>query len=146
MAVCTFFGHRDCPDSLRPRLRKILVELIEQRRVDLFYVGNQGGFDQMARGVLRELSRDYPHIRYAVVLAYVPGPDVSDPGPSETMLPEGIETIHPKYAISWRNDWMLRHSNFVVAYVAHSWGGASRFARKAEQTGKPVFNLAQDVL
>lgn len=47
MAVCTFFGHRDCPDSLRPRLRKILVELIEQRRVDLFYVGNQGGFDQM---------------------------------------------------------------------------------------------------
>ena len=28
------------------------------------------------------------------------------------MLPEGIESLHPHYAISWRNNWMLRHSDY----------------------------------
>ena len=25
----------------------------------------------------------------------------------DTMLPEGIEPVHPRYAICWRNQWML---------------------------------------
>ena len=28
MAVCTFFGHRECPDTIKPKLREILVDLI----------------------------------------------------------------------------------------------------------------------
>ena len=31
MAVCTFFGHRNCPLSVKPKLRSVLAELIEQR-------------------------------------------------------------------------------------------------------------------
>ena len=50
MSACTFFGHRDCPETIRPALRRLLVDLIENRNVDMFYVGNQGGFDYMVRG------------------------------------------------------------------------------------------------
>lgn len=49
MCVCTFFGHRDCPESIRPLLRAAIVDLIEKHRVRLFYVGNEGNFDRMAR-------------------------------------------------------------------------------------------------
>ena len=72
MSVCTFFGHSYCPEAIKPRLRETLVELIETKGVDVFYVGNHGDFDRMTRSLLRELSEQYPHIRYAVVLAYVP--------------------------------------------------------------------------
>lgn len=71
--------------------------------VDTFYVGNQGRFDALVRGVLRELKVAYPNIEYAVVLAYMPGRKAEYEDFSDTMLPEGIEAIHPHFAISWRN-------------------------------------------
>ncbi len=73
MKVCTFFGHRDCPESIQDDLKAVLTKLIAEQGVELFYTGNQGQFDAMARYVLRGLAQDYPHIRYAVVLAYMPG-------------------------------------------------------------------------
>lgn len=144
MPTCTFFGHRDCPDAIRPALRRTLVDLIENHQVNRFYVGNQGSFDCMARAVLRELAEEYPDIRYAVVLAYLPERNYQEADYSDTMFPEGLEDVHPRYAISWRNNWMLRESDFVVTYIAHSWGGAARFAKKAKRTGKPVRNLFED--
>ena len=40
--ACTFFGHRDCPSSIKPKLREVLIDLIENHAVDMFYVGQQG--------------------------------------------------------------------------------------------------------
>ena len=139
MPSCTFFGHRDCPDSLKPRLLRVLRELILQQGVDVFYVGNQGQFDAQARSVLRELEKEFPHIRYAVVLAYLPGS--RDEDCSDTMFPEGLETVHPRYAIARRNEWMLRHSDYVVTWITHPWGGAARYAEVARRKGKQVIPL-----
>lgn len=139
MAACTFFGHKDCPDTVRYNLRKVIIELITNYGVDMFYVGNQGWFDAIVRGVLRELKEEYPHVDYAVVLAYMPCKQNEDA--SDTMLPEGSEFVHPRYAISWRNNWMLQQSDYVVTYITHSWGGAAKFADKARKQGKRVFNI-----
>lgn len=141
MVACTFFGHRDCPDDLRPLLKNVILDLIATHGVDMFYVGHQGGFDRLVQGVLREISQEYPQAHYAVVLASVPSEGFAPGDASETMLPEGIELVHPRYAISWRNNWMLQQSDFVVAYVAHSWGGAAQYVQKATRSGKTVINL-----
>ena len=142
MSACTFFGHRDCPATIRPRLRAVLVELIVRYGVDRFYVGRQGCFDAMAHSVLRELAEVYPHISYAVVLERLPGSrekavwDFFD-----SIFPEGLENAPPRFAISRRNEWMLKQADFVVAYITHSWGGAAQFADKARRQGKTVLNL-----
>ena len=142
MAMCTFFGHRECPDSIKPRIRNILEILIANKDVDMFYVGNQGQFDVLVRSVLQDLQKEYPWIQYAVVLAYMPSKKSEYTEDSDTMLPEGIESVHPRYAISWRNNWMLRRSDYVVTYITHSWGGAAQFAEKAKRSGKVVINLS----
>lgn len=143
MSACTFFGHRDCPRSIKSKLRKVLIDLIESHAVDMFYVGQQGSFDSMVRSVLKELISLYPHINYAVVLERMPPKrdefDTRDY--SDTMLPEGIETVHPRFAISWRNKWMIKQSDYVVTYVTHSWGGAAQFAELAEKQKKTVINV-----
>ena len=141
MAACTFFGHRDCPDAIKLRLREVLVDLITNHGVDMFYVGNQGRFDTVVHSTLVELTKDYPGINYAVVLAYMPKERCEYDEYSDTMLPEGIETIHPRYAISWRNDWMINKSEYVVTYTTHSWGGAVRYAEKAKRKGKVMVEL-----
>lgn len=143
MAVCTFFGHRDCPSSIRVNLRETLVYLIKHKNVDLFYVGNQGAFDTMVRTVLRELVSEYPHICYAVVLAYLPQRQSTFDAHcnSDTILPEGIELIHKRFAVHWRNKWMLRQSDYVVTYITHSWGGAAQFVEMAARQKKQIISL-----
>ena len=53
--ACTFFGHRDCPSSIKPKLREVLIDLIENHTIDVFYVGQQGAFDGIVRSVPKEL-------------------------------------------------------------------------------------------
>ena len=143
MSACTFFGHRDCPEAVRPKLREVLVELIERHGVDRFYVGQQGTFDAMVRSVLRELTELYPHISYAVVLERLPGPrDQAVWDFSDTIFPEGLELVPPRFAISRRNLWMLKQADLVVTYVTHGWGGAAQFGEKARRQKKTVINLA----
>ena len=141
--ACTFFGHHDCPSSIKPKLREVLIDLIENHAVDMFYVGKQGVYDAIVRSVLKELVSVYPHIRYAVVLERIPQKrdefDTRDY--SDTMLPEGIESVHPRFAISWRNKWMIKQSDYVVPYVTHPWGGAAQFAELAEKQKKTVINV-----
>lgn len=144
--ICAFFGHRDCPHSIKSKLRDTLINLIEDHAVDMFYVGNQGAFDAMAHIVLQELSTKYPHINYAVVLYRLP-PSPTSLYPTDcidTMLPEGIESVPPRFAIAWRNNWMLRQADFVVTYITHTWGGAAKFANKAVHQRKTVINLSQN--
>ena len=140
MPSCTFFGHRDCPDSIRPKLRSVLINLIENQQADTFYVGRQGSFDALVYATLRELAAEYPHIRYAVVLERLSGKSTDDF--TETLFPEVMENVPPRFAIDRRNNWMIRQADFVVVYVTHDWGGAAKFAKKAEQQGKTVINLA----
>ena len=143
MSSCTFFGHRDCPSSVKTKLRDTLIRLIEEHAVDMFYVGRQGAFDRLVRSVLKELESLYPHIRYAVVLERLPVKEDDSIllDYSDTILPEGGETVHPRFAILWRNNWMLRQSDYVVTYITHPCGGASLFAEKAKRQRKFVINL-----
>ena len=56
MSACTFFGHHDCPSSIKPKLREVLVDLIENHAVDMFYVGQQGVYDANKTVTLQETS------------------------------------------------------------------------------------------
>ena len=49
----------------------------------------------------------------------------------------------PRFAISKRNEWMLRQADYVVAYITHGWGDAAQYVGKAVRLGKVVVNLAE---
>ncbi len=144
---CTFFGHRTCPSEIKQKLYHILEDLIVNQGVTVFYVGNQGSFDSLVRSVLRELSQQYSHITYAVVLPYLPPEQKDDltqyQDYSDTMYPEGIENVPKRFAIDWRNRWMLKQADYVVTYITHSWGGAAKFAKKAVKCGKQTISLGE---
>ena len=139
--ACCFFGHRDTPEDVKPALHAAIEELITERGVSTFYVGHQGAFDAYVRSALRQLQAKYPHIRYAVVLAYMPGKQNEYEDYSDTMLAEGIEEVHPRHALDWRNRWMLRESQYIVCYIHHKWGGAAKYVQLGQRQGKTVINL-----
>lgn len=142
--VCSFFGHKDTPLSIYPLLLTKVESLIQDRNVRCFLVGNHGDFDSMVLRALRELKRKYPSICYNVVLAYVPGhkKEYEFHEATETLVPEGIETIPKRFAISWRNKWMVWESDLILCYISHTWGGAAQFVKYAERQGKEVINIS----
>lgn len=138
--VCVFFGHRDCYGLEKDRLQQAIENLIQQG-VEEFLVGNQGQFDAMVCGCLRTLKESYPQIQHHVVLAYLPGEKRTQPTLENTIFPEGLETVHPKFAIDRRNQWMLAQADHCLCYINHSWGGAYKFAKLAKQKGKHILNI-----
>ena len=136
MAACTFFGHRDCPSSIKEKLHEEIERLICHHGVDTFYIGTQGSFDRMAYAALVELRRRYSHINVYRVLAYMP--KSSDADTADTIVPEGIENSHPRYAIVHRNNWMIDRSGYVIAYITHPTGGAFQAVERAKKKDKIV--------
>lgn len=136
----TFFGHKDTPKEIEPTLRVTLVDLIENQGASVFYVGNNGNFDTMVRRQLENLSQTYP-ITYNVVLAYLPTKKSEYDDFTNTLIPEGIESVPKRFAISWRNKWMIGQSDIVITYVARTYGGAWQFKAMAERQGKTVIEL-----
>lgn len=138
----TFFGHKDTPKEIEPTLRTTLVDLIKNHGATEFYVGNNGNFDTMVRRQLENLSQTYP-ITYNVVLAYLPTKKSEYDNYINTIYPEGIETVPKRFAISYRNKWMIRQSDVVVTYVTRTYGGAAQFKEMAEKQGKTVIELSE---
>lgn len=147
MSRCTFFGHRDCLDSVKECLTEEIERCILQRGVDIFYIGHQGRFDAMAICVLKEMKKKYPHIEYYVVLAYHPSvtKETAFSYNENGILPDGIERVSPRYAINFRNRWMLERCDYVLAFVTRSHGGAAGFVSAAMRKGKTVINVAEKI-
>lgn len=136
----TFFGHRDTKKEIEPTLRSTLIDLIENKNASLFFVGNHGNFDAMVRRQLKDLSNIYP-IKYFVVLAYMPTKN-QQIDYENTILPEGVEATPKRFAISFRNKWMIDKADIVVTYVLHTQGGASQFKELALKKGKQIIELS----
>ena len=145
MSSCTFFGHADTPKEIEPILRSTLIELIEKQEVRLFYVGNHGNFDQMVTNTLGALKRQYPEIQFYIVLAYLPTNNHIALAEAETVFPEGLEHVPKRFAIVWRNRWMIDRSHYVITFVQRDFGGAATFQKRAAKKGKTVINLVEQI-
>ena len=137
---CTFFGHSDTPKEIEETLRKTIIELIENKGVNTFYVGTHGNFDAMVYKILCDAEREYG-IKFFVVLPCVPT-NSKYKDYDNTIVPQGIEKISPRFGIDYRNKWMIKNSDYVITYVARPFGGASKFEEYAKKQEKAVMNIA----
>ena len=79
--------------------------------------------------------------RFYVVLAYLPA-EKESPCAEHDILPDGIENIPPRFAINYRNKFMIEAADIVVTYVQHSRGGAAKYKRLAEKKNRRVIELS----
>jgi len=143
MSACTFFGHRRCYRLDRNRL-KIEIEKLINGGVDTFYVGNHGEFDSEVYSALKEMRKEYPHIKVFVTLAYLPDKNsIENP---DSIYPEGLESVPPKFAIDKRNRIMIAQADFCICHIDHTWGGAYKYWQIAKKRGLHTVNLGSTEL
>lgn len=138
MKVCTFIGHRDSPEEIKALIKHTIIEAIEKENITNFYVGHNGSFDKMVYSILEEICTQYANIDYSIILAYLPIKPETISKYRHTIYPEGTETVPKKFAISFRNKWMIKNSDMVIAYVKHSLGGAALFLNMQKNRRKKL--------
>lgn len=134
-----FCGHRNIanPEIVKEWLRQVVDQLIDNG-ADTFYLGGYGQFDSLAASIIYDLKQQYPLIRSVLVLPYLDR-QYSLESYDETLYPP-IETVPRRFAILKRNEYMIKESDIVVAYVQYSYGGAYTAWQYAKRKGKTIID------
>ena len=138
MKTCFFIGHRDAPDSLRPLLDEAVESHIIEYGVADFVVGKYGSFDRMVAQALYKAKQQHPHIRLTMLLAYYePNKSINlPPGFEDSLYPDELENVPKRYAIVRANQYMVRHSEYLIAYDKGIVGNTRelvQYARRREE-------------
>ena len=147
MISCCFFGHRDSPDNIRDEIEQTIINLIVDKNVTMFYVGNNGSFDSLVKSILKNLKERYTYINYYVVLSYIPihNTEFDSNDYSDTIYPDELEKTPLRFAIVKRNDWMLKKSTYVITYAKYRGTNAYKLYLKAKSKEKIVINIAESI-
>ncbi len=122
-------------------LLSILQERVGDEPCD-FYLGGYGSFDSFARECCKKYQQEHPTVRLVLILPYlnrpIPQKDLYD----ATVYPE-IEAKPKRFAILYRNKWMVERASLVIAYINHTWGGAYTTYLHARRRKKAIINLGK---
>ena len=143
--TCFFIGHRDTPESVFPSLRAAVEHHITACGVDRFVVGHYGAFDRLAAKAVLSAKQQHPHITLTMLLPYHPTEQTFDlpKGFDGTLYPEGLENVPRKFAIVKANQYMIEHTDYIIAYAWHTASNTSNVLQHARSRNIPICNLAE---
>ena len=122
MKACSFFGHRDTPqtEELKQKVRETVERLIVEEGVDAFLFGSRSNFDELCHIVVTELKEKYPNIKRVFVRSQYPYvnklyKDYLLEFYDDTVIPNRVEKAG-KASYVERNQEMINVSDFCIFY------------------------------
>ena len=149
MLTCTFAGHRDVySGEVEAAVEDALRGLLEKDSEFCFYTGGMGRFDEMCARAVRKLRSQTAgkQIRLILVEPYMKQ-SINTEGEwllgqfDDIIIPEELLGVHYKAAIEKRNRWMIDRSQYLIAYVRRSFGGAVKAQAYAKRRGKTIIPI-----
>ncbi len=146
--IVTFCGHAHFSktEAYERQVLAFLEEKVGDRLAEM-YLGGYGEFDDFAYACCKKYKETHPKLSLVFVTPYLtPAYRCNHLEHQQTrydaiLYPE-IEDKPPRFAIIYRNRYMVEKADYVIAYICHDWGGAYTTYRYAKRKGKEIFNLA----
>ena len=117
--IIAFFGHSDfvSTKTIEEKLYSILSSIPDDEKVD-FYLGGYGRFDSFAYTCAKQYQKSKPNARLIFVTLYITEKYIKNraDGYDEIIYPE-LENKLPKFAIKYRNNWMVKQADIVIFYL-----------------------------
>ncbi len=147
--IVAFCGHSDfvAKEKYERKMMALLEEKIADETVE-FYLGGYGGFDDFAYRCAKKYKANKLNVTLVFITPYLTieyqknhlsaMKDKYD----YIIYPE-IEDKPKRFAITYRNRFMVDNADVVIAYVEHDWGGAYKMYKYAKSKGKVIINLAE---
>ena len=147
--IVTFCGHAHFSKSeeYEQKILAFLEEKVGDKPADMC-LGGYGDFDSFAYDCCKKYKETHPNVLLLFITPYMTVEyqqnhlEYQKTRYDDIIYPE-IEDKLPRFAISYRNKWMVEKADYVVAYVDHDWGGAYTTYKHAKRKGKFIFNLGK---
>lgn len=145
----TFCGHRDfvAGEEYEKRLLDYLEERTAGDNVE-FYLGGYGGFDRFALSCCKKYKATHTDAKLIFVTPYMnidyqkKHLEYVAKDYDEIVYPD-LEGVFSRYAILYRNRYMVDKSDVVVSYINISCGGAYKTYLYAVKNGKEIYNMGK---
>lgn len=151
VAICSFAGHSKLYNTgeIYEHLLSVIEALITDENIREFWVGNYGAFDRLSAKAVKELKNKYPNIQLNLVIPYLTA-EINKHKEEyykeydSILIAEIPEKTPKKVQIIKCNQYMVKKSQVLVAYVSYSWGGAVKTLEYAQkQKNIKIINLAE---
>ena len=148
--IVTFCGHSQFIKT--PQIEENLMRLLHERVGDnpaQFLLGGYGGFDLFSYQCCKQYQKAHPKTKLILVTPYITPEyqknhlEFEKERYDEIVYPE-IENKPKRFAILYRNQWMVDAADLVIAYVQYPYGGAYQTYRYAQKKEKTPVNLCND--
>ena len=101
-----------------------------------FYLGGYGGFDEFAYNCAKKYKETHSSARLIFVTPYITEEYQRNRLCDMKNFYDGIiypelERVPKKFAITYRNKYMARSADLVIAYITHDYGGAYSMYKEA---------------
>lgn len=141
--IVTFCGHSQFFASYD--YENIMLETLESEVGDQyaeFYLGGYGGFDSFSHFCCKKYQNLHPSVKLVFVTPYLNVDPMYEQNYDSIVYP-AIEDKPRKFAISYRNRYMIDSADIVIAYIDHAWGGAYKTYSYAKRKKKRIINLGK---
>ena len=140
--IITFFGHSDFKEN--DEFEKIILDLLEKKigdNVAEIYLGGYGNFDAFAYKCCKKYKQNHSNVSLVFVTPYL-NFENSNLMYDYVIYPE-IEDKPLRFAITYRNRYMVEKAEYIIFYLNREWGGAYQSYKYAKQKKKDLLNLAE---
>lgn len=147
--IITFCGHSAFrgTEEYEQKILDLLKEKVGDSAADM-YLGGYGGFDRFAYECCKKFQATHPNVTLVFVTPYLTVEYQQNhlkyqKTRYDSILYPEIEDKPPRFAITYRNRYMVEKADYVIAYVSHDWGGAYTTYKYAKRKGKTIFNIGK---
>ncbi len=145
--IISFFGHAQFQgtEEYEQEILAFLEKQVGEQGVDL-YLGDHGDFDRFAYDCCKKYQQMHPHVSLIFItpyltIAYQQNHLTYQKNRFDAIIYPEIEDKPLRFAITYRNQWMVEQSDYVVCGIMHDFGGAYKAYRHAKRKKKPIFNV-----
>ena len=149
--IITFCGHGEIHNEREELQDKVMSAINDYAKGDdvTFYLGGYGTFDWIALRCCKAYKETHPKSQLLFISPYY-GEEYFES--KEMYIKECDDIVYPevektpkRFAISKRNEWMIKNADYVIAFVDHSWGGAVKALEYAVKHKKLFINFGRKV-
>ena len=145
--VVTFCGHAQFTKSeeYEQKILAFLEKTVGYCRADM-YLGAYGDFDSLAYDCCKRYKENHPNVSLIFITPYMTAEyqqrhlKYQRLRYDDIIYPE-IEDKPLKFAITYRNKWMVDQADYVICGITHTWGGAYKTYQYAKKKKKYIYNV-----
>lgn len=145
--ACMFCGHRYVIDwtKLHKNVTSMAVNLIETEGVNVFYLSDTAGINDVCSFALKVLSLDYPDVKTYVVTPRMTRKIINSSRYYEFMF-DGIINLDLKDksyidAVKNMNEWMVDNSDYIITHMHMNYGRAYKILKYGKEKNKNIIRV-----